>query len=394
MPGRDALRLYRPAIGPAARRFIVLPLAQASIPLRHPGVGPLHTTDDDIVLLVRTPKTLPLTSSNKPNPVGRAACLLNDEPVRIYVSLLMKPWIIQACHSTAFCHLGTTRTLRMRERFYWWIGMIVCTRWWLCHCLKCQERKTPRLTVRWPIITMPLPEGPGVAVRVDYFGNTYILLLTDCFSLRADMLPVTATEFTVEVTANILVNLYIPLWGCPRTILSDNGLQVCSKIIQCVYQLLGVLKLATISYHPNCNGDIERVSHTIVKMLAMVVNERQVDWDLHQPHDEFACNNSVSAARGLAPNEVHMGRFPLLPLTGFDRTGDVKHQSLARDHLAYCDLATDRQMRANDIVRVHHALTDSRINSRNSAPADALRPAPNFAVGSWAWTYNSVSTIR
>ena len=51
----------------------------------------------------------------------------------------------------------------------------------------------------------------------------------------------------------------------------------------------------------------------------------------------------------------------------FDRSGVVGHQSLARDHLAYCDLATDRQKRANDIVRAHHALTVSRVNRRNSA---------------------------
>ena len=157
----------------------------------------------------------------------------------------MRAWIMQACHSTASWHLGTTRTLRMLERFCWRIGMDVCTRWWLRHCLKCQARKTPRLTVRWPIISMPLPEGPGVAISVDYFGplpvtprgNTYILLITDRFSRRADMFPVTAAEFTAEGTANVLVNKYIPLWGCPRTILSDNGLQFCSKLSQAVYQL-------------------------------------------------------------------------------------------------------------------------------------------------------------
>ena len=86
--------------------------------------GRLHTTDNHIVLLVRTP-TLPPTRSDKPNSVGRVACLLNDEPVRIYVPLPMRPWIMQACHSTASCHLGTTRRLRMLERFHWWIGMNV-----------------------------------------------------------------------------------------------------------------------------------------------------------------------------------------------------------------------------------------------------------------------------
>ena len=177
------------------------------------------------------------------------------------------------------------RTLRMLERFYWWIGMNVCTRWWLHHCLKYQARKTPPLTVRWPITSMPLPEGPGVAVSVDYFGSlpvtppasTYILLFTDRFSRQADMFPVTAAEVTAEGTANILVNQYTPLWGCPRTILSDNGLQFCSKLSQAVYQLLGVRTLATSSYHPNCNGGVERVNHTMAQMLAMVVNERQDD---------------------------------------------------------------------------------------------------------------------
>ena len=132
----------------------------------------------------------------------------------------------------------------------------------------------------------------------------------------------------------------------------------------------------------------------MAKMLAMAINERQDDWDLHLPHVEFAYNNSVSAATGLAPNEVHMGRLSRLPLTVFGRTGVLRHQSLARDHLAYCDLAADRQKRANDIVRAHRVLTVSRVNRRNAALADALRPAPNFTVDGWAWVYNSAFTIH
>ena len=87
---------------------------------------------------------------------------------------------------------------------------------------------------------MPLPEGPGVDISVGYFGplpvtprgNTYIFLITHRFSRRADTFPVTAAEFTAVGTANILVNKYIPLWGCPRAILSDNGLQFCSRLSQ------------------------------------------------------------------------------------------------------------------------------------------------------------------
>ena len=157
------------------------------------GKGRLHTTDDGIAFLVRN--STPPRTPDEPISVGRATCLLNDEHIRIYAPLFMRPWIMQACHSTASCPLGTTRTLRMLEWFYWWVSMNVCTRWWLRHCFKCQARKTPRLTVRWPIISMPLPEGPCVAISVEYFGplpvtprgNTYILLITDRFSRRAGM---------------------------------------------------------------------------------------------------------------------------------------------------------------------------------------------------------------
>ena len=67
---------------------------------------------------------------------------------------------------------------------------------------------------------------------------------------------------------------------------------------------------------------------------------------------------------------------------------------MARDHLAYCDLATDHQQHAYDIAREHHPRTVARVNRRNSALSDALRPVPNLAVVGWAWVYNKVATIR
>ena len=131
---------------------------------------------------------------------------------------------------------------------------------------------------------MPMSEGPAIAVSVDYFspipvtspGNTYILFFTDRFSRRADMYAVTATEFTAEGTTNILINRYIPFWGCPRSILSDNGLQFRSKLSHAVYKLLGVRKISTRSYHPNGNGGMDRVNHTMAQMLTVVVNELQI----------------------------------------------------------------------------------------------------------------------
>ena len=209
--------------------------------------------------------------------------------------------------------------------------MEACAKWWVRRCLKCQARKTSRQAVRWLVLPISLPNSPGVAVGVDYFGplpitargNSYILLFafTDRFSRRVDMFAVTTAEFTAEGTANILVDRFIPLWGCPSTLLSDNGPQFCARLATAVYKLLGIHKLTTSTYHPSGNGGVERVNHTMAQMLAMVCNEHQNDWDYHLPHVEYAYNNSVSAATGLAPNEVHIGRLPRLPSPSLiDRT--------------------------------------------------------------------------
>ena len=87
----------------------------------------------------------------------------------------------------------------------------------------------------------------------------------------------------------------------------------------------------------------------------------------------LAYNNSVSAATGLAPIEVHMNRLPRLPLTVVEHHFAPGHQSLARDHLEYCDLAADHQRRAYALVREQHALTASRMERRKISSHRSVR---------------------
>ena len=84
--------------------------------------GRLLQGGDDSILLVRKPITTTLTSEAHNN---RRSYTPFDDPVRIYVPHLARPWIMDACHAEASCHLGVTRTPKMLEHFYWWIGMQV-----------------------------------------------------------------------------------------------------------------------------------------------------------------------------------------------------------------------------------------------------------------------------
>ena len=62
-------------------------------------------------------------------------------------------------------------------------------------------------------------------------------------------------------------------------------------------------------------------------------------------HAIAAHNNNVSRGTGLTPNEVHIGRYPRLPMTIFEGSGVKGHQSVKRNHLDSLRLR-DRQLRA------------------------------------------------
>ena len=133
--------------------------------------------------------------------------------------------------------------------------------------------ETSELTVRWPIIKMPQPEGPGIAVGVDYFdplpvtprGNTDIQLFTDRFSHRADMSAVTAAEFVAARLTFSSTGMFPS--GDSRAAYSGNGLQFCSTTSHAVSKLLAVRKIAISPYHSNGNGGVEHVNYTMAQMI-------------------------------------------------------------------------------------------------------------------------------
>ena len=75
---------------------------------------------------------------------------------------------------------------------------------------------------------------------------------------------------------------------------------------------------------------------------------------------------------------------PELPSHDFRVCWSRPHQSVARGYLPCCGLVTDRKQRAYGIVRKHHSLTVARVNRRDFALSEALRPVPKITVGGWA----------
>ena len=76
-------------------------------------------------------------------------------------------------------------------------------------------------------------------------------------------------------------------------------------------QALGVEQALTSGYHPESNGQTERVNQVLEQYLRCYINYQQTNWVDLLPLAEFAYNNSVHASSGMTPFHVVYGSDPV-----------------------------------------------------------------------------------
>ena len=158
---------------------------------------------DNRKLLVRHLTREPVPRPNREP--GRYERLLGDEPMRVYVPLMFRPWVMDRTHNEAV-HLGEKVILAMLERYYYWVGMASSVKWGIRRCYACQARKNTRDMVRWPLVSLPLPSGLGQMVSFDLLGslprtnqeNEHVLWVVDLFSRHAGGYELSADEKTTQ----------------------------------------------------------------------------------------------------------------------------------------------------------------------------------------------------
>ena len=156
--------------------------------------------------------------------------------------------------------------------------------------------------------------------------------------------------------------------------------------------MLGAKKRFTSSFHPQTNGCVERLNHTVCQMLSHVVGAQQLDWDEYLLQVCYCHNNHVSKATGLAATEIHIGRYPRLPMTLLGSRNDIKGwQSTARDQLDYLHLMKARQTRTYELVKENDRLMKAKHRANHEKIDNAFRTT--FAAGQWVWVYDVQHTL-
>jgi transposase InsO family protein len=91
------------------------------------------------------------------------------------------------------------------------------------------------------------------------------------------------------------------LHGLPSTIISDSDARFTSKFWETITCILKIKRVMSTAFHPQKDGQTERVNQTIELYLRTFCNNEQNNWCEMLPMGEYAYNNSITTATELLP---------------------------------------------------------------------------------------------
>jgi transposase InsO family protein len=106
----------------------------------------------------------------------------------------------------------------------------------------------------------------------------------------------------------------VRLHGIPKTIISDRGTQFVARFWEQLHECLGTQLIRSSSYHPQTDGQTERINQILEDMLRASILHFDKSWDKYLSLAEFSYNNSYQASLKMAPFDALYGRRCRTPL--------------------------------------------------------------------------------
>ena len=209
-------------------------------------------------------------------------------------------------------HLGHNKTTQRILMHFYWPSLFRDVREYCRSCERCQKaggRKSGKV----PLISLPIMSVPFERIAMDIVGplpksnrgNRYILVICD-YATRYPK-AIALRSIAAEDIAEELAVLFSRV-GIPNEILTDQGSNFTSKLLQELYKLLHVRQIRTSPYHPQTDGLVERFNQTLKSMLRKTATDEGKDWDKLLPYLLFAYREVPQDSTGFSPFELLYGR--------------------------------------------------------------------------------------
>lgn len=193
--------------------------------------------------------------------------------------------IIAAMHDTAVGgHSGIPVTLRKLKQLFFWQGMKAAVHAYVKSCTICQRAKPDRNRYPGLLQPLPIPNHAWQIVTMDFIEGlptsrsaNCILVVVDKFSKFAHFLPIKHPFSTSRIASVFLDNIY-KLHGLPQAIISDRDRVFTSNFWQKLFELTGTELKMSSAYHPQTDGQTERVNQCVETFLRCFVHSCPSKW--------------------------------------------------------------------------------------------------------------------
>ena len=230
---------------------------------------------------------------------------------------------IEWVHAHPFTgHVGMHRTSEILRRDFWWPGMEQDITQYVGNCEACGRNKPTNQKKAGLLAPLPIPGRPWESIGMDFIthlprtkaGYTALYVVVDRLTKLVHMAPTTDTATAADV-AQLFLDIVFRNHGLPRSIVSDRDVKFTSSFWTAFCEQVGIKLKMSSAYHPETDGQTERINRIIVDMMRHYISPTQDDWDEHLTAIEFAINNAYQQSIGTTPFRITYGQNPLTPVS-------------------------------------------------------------------------------
>lgn len=202
--------------------------------------------------------------------------------------------LISAFHASVVGgHSGVTATYQRIKKLFAWRGMKQAVEDFVRQCATCQHAKHEHLKTPGLLQPLPIPTEPWRDLTMDFVkglptseGYEVIMVVVDRFTKYAHFVPL-RHPFSAATVARAFWDNIIKLHGVPQSIVSDRDRVFTSAMWRGLLEAAGTKLSYSTAYHPQTDGQSERVNQCLEMYLRCAVHDSPKQWRQWLPTTEF-----------------------------------------------------------------------------------------------------------